>query len=91
MGIPMAKIRRYVWSVSVHISVVYIYLIHWGQICRHFTDDIFEYIFLNENIWISIEIWLKFVPKVSINNIPTLVQTMVWHRPGEAIFWTNNG
>ena len=46
---------------------------------RHFTDDIF----LNENIWISIKISLKFVPKGPINNIPALVQIMAWRRPGD--------
>ena len=40
---------------------------------RHFPDDIFKCIFLNENVSISITISLKFVPKDSINNIPTLV------------------
>ena len=38
-----------------------------------FPDDIFKFIFLNENVWISIKISLKFVPKDSINNIPALV------------------
>ena len=51
------------------------------QNCRHFTD-IFKRIFLNENIWISLKILLKFVPKVPINNIPALVQIMAWRRPG---------
>ena len=32
------------------------------------------YIFLNEDIWISINISLKFVPEGPINNIPALVQ-----------------
>ena len=50
---------------------------------RHFPDDIFICIFLNENVWISLKISLKFVPKVWINNIPTLVQIMAWHRPGD--------
>ena len=36
----------------------------------HFPDDIFKCIFLNENVWISIRISLKFVPKGPINNIP---------------------
>ena len=49
---------------------------------RHFADDIFKRIFLNENIWISLKISLKFVPKVPINNIPALVQIMAWRRPG---------
>ena len=29
---------------------------------RHFADDIFKYIFLNENVWIPIKISLKFDP-----------------------------
>ena len=48
---------------------------------RHFPDDILKWIFLNENVWISIEISLKFVPKGQINNNPALVQIMAWHRP----------
>ena len=50
---------------------------------RHFPDDIFKWIFLNENVWISIKISLKFVPKGLINNIPALVQIMAWRRPGD--------
>ena len=49
---------------------------------RHFADDTFKPIFLNENIRISNKISLKFVPKVPINNIPALVQIMAWRRPG---------
>ena len=50
---------------------------------RHFADDNFKYIFLNENVWIPIRISLKFVPKGPINNIPALVQIMAWRRPGD--------
>ena len=50
---------------------------------RHFADDLFKYIFLNENMWISIKISLKFVPKVPINNISVLVQVMAWRRSGD--------
>ena len=50
---------------------------------RHFADDIFKWIFLNENAWTSLNISLKFVPKVRINNIPALVQIMAWRRPGD--------
>ena len=50
---------------------------------RHFADDTFKPIFLNENIRISIKISLKFVPNVPINNIPALVQIMAWRRPGD--------
>ena len=43
---------------------------------RHFADDLFKCIFLNENVWIPIKISLEFVPKGPINYIPTLVQMM---------------
>ena len=51
------------------------------QNVRHFPDDIFKCIFLNENAWISVKISLKFVPRGPINNIPTLVHIMAWCRP----------
>ena len=51
---------------------------------RHFADDMFKCIFLNENVWIPIEISLTFVPKGPINNIPALVQIMAWCRPGKS-------
>ena len=50
---------------------------------RHFADDIFKCIFLNENVWIPIKISLKFVPECPNNNIPALVQIMAWRRPGD--------
>ena len=50
---------------------------------------IFQWIFLNENIWISINISPKFVPRRPINNIPTLVQVMAWRR--QAFIWANDG
>ena len=50
---------------------------------RPFADDIFKWIFLNENVWILINISLKFVPRGPINNIPTLVQVMACRRPGD--------
>ena len=53
------------------------------QNVRHFTDDIFNCICLNEMVWISINISLKFVPKGPIHNIPALVQIMAWRRSGD--------
>ena len=50
---------------------------------RHFVEDIFKCIFVNENVWISLKISLKFIHKGSINNIPALVQIMDWNRPGD--------
>ena len=37
---------------------------------QHFADDIFKRNFFNENVWISIKISLKFVPKGPVYNIP---------------------
>ena len=48
----------------------------------HKTDT-FKHIFMNENVRISINISLKFVPKGLINNILALVQIMAWRRPGD--------
>ena len=56
---------------------------------QHFADDIFKRIFFNENVffdqnvWISIKISLKFVPKGPINKIPALVHIMAWRRSGD--------
>ena len=44
-----------------------------GQNGRHFADDIFRCIFLNETFCILIEISLKFVPKGPIDIKPALV------------------
>ena len=54
-----------------------------GQNGRHLAGDIFKCIFLNENVPILLEISLKFVPMVQINNIPALVQIMAWRWPGD--------
>ena len=40
---------------------------------RHFGHDLYKGIFFNENIWLSINISPKFVPKGQINNILALV------------------
>ena len=50
---------------------------------RHFADDNFKCIFLNENVWIPVKISLKYVPKGPINNIPALVQIMAWRHYGD--------
>ena len=73
------------WSMSMwqHNLTSLVNTLRPGQNGRHFADDIFKCIFLNENIWISIKISLKFVPKGPINNIPALVELMAWRRPGD--------
>ena len=50
---------------------------------RHYPDDIFRCIFLNENIWIGMNISLSFVPKGPIDNIPALARIMAWRRSGD--------
>ena len=53
------------------------------QYCRQFADDIFKCIFLNKNASIWLQISLKLVPNVRINNIPALVQIITRRRPGD--------
>ena len=48
----------------------------------HIPDDIFKRIFLNDKMYISIQISLKLAYKGLINNIAALVQIMAWCRPG---------
>ena len=52
------------------------------RIGQHFADDIFKRIFFNENVWISIKISLKCVPKGPVYNITALIQITAWCRPG---------
>ena len=62
---------------------IYINTLKPGQNGRHFPDDHLKCIFLNENIWISINISLKFVPNGRSSSVPALVQIMAWRRPGD--------
>ena len=67
------KLGRYYMIITFNIS--------WPrQHGRHFPDDTCECIFLNENVWISIKMSLKFVPIGPINNSPALIQIMTWHQ-----------
>ena len=58
-------------------------LTYWERQNGHHFTDILKCIFLNENVWISLKISIKFVPRGPINNIPALVQIMAWHRWGD--------
>ena len=53
------------------------------QNVRHFADDAFKRIFLNENVRISIKFSLQVFPKGPINNISLMVKIMAWRRPGD--------
>ena len=72
-------ISRLKTDKEVSIKYTCIQLTHWG---RDKMADIFQSIFLNENVWILIKISLKFISKDPINNIPALVQITTWRRPG---------
>ena len=67
--IVLYTISIYSASCSKLVREIWMELTHCG------LDNmaaIFKYIFLNQNVWISLEISLKCVPKVPINNIPAL-------------------
>ena len=80
--------KCFLWNLSqfVRVSMCYLNILRPRQNGRHFIDNFFKCIFMNENIWISINISLKFVPMCPINNIPALVQIMSWRRPGDKPF-----
>ena len=51
--------------------------------CRHFADDIFKCIFLNEKFCIVIQTSAKLIPKVLIDSKWELVQVMAWRWIGD--------
>ena len=90
MGVQCSTIQRYLIHLlhrvinEIRFPLSPLSLTYWGRDNgRHFADDIFKWIFLNESVWIPIKISLKFVPKGPINKIPALVQIMAWCRPGD--------
>ena len=68
------------WKQWDAITYPCLYTFRPRQDGRYFADDVVKCIFLNENMWISLKILLKFVPKGPIKNIPTLIQIMAWRR-----------
>ena len=63
------------WAVSEIISTL-----RPRQNGRHFADDVFKFIFLNENVWILIKISLRFVLRVKWT---ALVQIIGWRHQGD--------
>ena len=83
-----SEINNPLWHAPVAYLGAFLITIHLNtlkprQNGRDFADDIFKCIFLNEDVWIPLELSLKFVHKVRINNILALVQIMAWHRRGD--------
>ena len=71
--------KNITYKMAHVLNVLYSYLP--AQNGRHFADDIFKYIFMNEKFCILIRISLKFVPKGSIdNNKAALVQVIAANR-----------
>ena len=77
----LSTIKKLPWNMMTSVGK-FVNTLRPRQNCRHFADDIFKCIFLNENIRISINISLKFLLKGQIYYIPALVQMMAWRRPG---------
>ena len=75
--------RGQAWSCPYWCSITLFNTLRPRQNGRHFADDTFKRIFLNDNGRISIKISLKFVLKGPINNNPSLVQIMAWRRSGD--------
>ena len=71
------------WIVLPPAIPIFVNTLKPRQNGRHFADDTFKHIFLNENVRISILISMKFVPKGPVNNIPALIQIMAWRQPGD--------
>ena len=88
----------YFWPLQwTHdVDYVFVNVIHFNTLSsrqdeHHFSDKIFQCIFLNEDLWISFDISLNFAPKGQINNVPVLVQIMLEPTRRQAIIWTNDG
>ena len=80
----LVRVDRLIWHCQLVASIYHIFnTLRLRQNGRHFADDVFKCIFLNENVWISLKISLRFVSKVPIDNIPALVQIMAWRRSGD--------
>ena len=73
------------------LAVIWINTLRPRQNGPHFTDDLFKYIFLNENVWILIKISLKFVHKGPIDNMHIGSDKGMAANRRQAIIWTNDG
>ena len=65
------RVYRFIASDTICMlrNITLVITLKTGQNARHFPDDIFKCIFMNDNIWISNAIWLMFAAKCPIDNI----------------------
>ena len=72
----------YTFSYYAHSFIVFCMFQHIEAETERliFSRRHFQIYFLNDNVWIYINISLKSIPNGPINNIPSLVQIMAWSR-----------
>ena len=73
----------YYWTVHRQLIIIPLNSLMPRQNGCHFPDGIFKCIFLNENVWISLKM---FILDVRTYNILALVQIMACRRPGDKPF-----
>ena len=56
---------------------------HLDKLATILADDIFKCTFVYENYRIQIQISLKLVPEIPIDNKSALVQVIPWHRTSD--------
>ena len=70
-------------STLIHICQQTLTHLPLDKMAAILADDIFKFVFLNENGRILIQISLKFVSRNPIDNKPALVQVMAWRQIGD--------
>ena len=65
------------------VTCLWCHILKLEQNVCHLSDGIFKWSFLNENIWFSNKISLKYAPQGQIDHESTLVQVMAWYLTGD--------
>ena len=65
--------------MKAYLILLYHIVADGGEYDRHVADNIFKYIFLYENCYISLKIEVKLVTKGPVGNKSSLRQIMAWH------------
>ena len=73
VGITMQRntyVCDLIYDTLAKVKSIRWFLMGWWQyqLTRHFTNDIFKFIFVNKKFRIFIQIWLKLVRKIPIDN-----------------------
>ena len=83
MGLAAVDFHSHEELISIPGNVAVLTHLPLDKMAAILADDISKHIFLNEKLWILIEISLKFVPKGPIDNNPAFVEIMAWRRLGD--------